>query len=413
MMPLTEKDRNVLRELAKEYMEIAVLPVQKEKKALWQDLNRLHMQRPMLNMDQIPWHEMDVDGSLKNQVEDPYWRNIETGLRRSIYQFRHMPVDMVVQPYITLYRPIYCDPFGMQVEKDTASIDSKSDVFSMHFTNLLENEEDIEKIKPPVVTLMADAEKEIIQEAEVLFQGIAPFHMAGITLHLGIWDSITQWMGVDNCYIELMDRPEFMHAIMEKCTTNLETVIQQMNRDGLFDCYTNICHCSYTYLDELPTPGCDVDHPKSQDVWAFGLAQLFSSVSPSITAEFEVPYMQRLFPYFGAIYYGCCDRLDDRLDIVSQMPNIRKISCSPWSDRENFAARLPKQYIMSNKPNPALVGTDTIDYDEIRRDLRRTIEAARQNGVCLELILKDISTVHYQPQRLWEWSRIALEEVSR
>ena len=95
------------------------------------------------------------------------------------------------------------------------------------------------------------------------------------------------------------------------------------------------------------------------------------------------------------------------------MPNIHKISCSPWSDRENFAARLPKKYIMSNKPNPALVGTDTIDYDEIRRDLRRTIDAARQNGVCLELILKDISTVHYQPQRLWEWSRIALEEVCR
>jgi len=24
------------------------------------------------------------------------------------------------------------------------------------------------------------------------------------------------------------------------------------------------------------------------------------------------------------------DRLDDRLEIVSQLPNVRKISCSPW-----------------------------------------------------------------------------------
>lgn len=29
----------------------------------------------------------------------------------------------------------------------------------------------------------------------------------------------------------------------------------------------------------------------------------------------------------------------------------------------------------------------------------------------IELIMKDISTVRYQPQRLWEWARIALEEA--
>ena len=232
-------------------------------------------------------------------------------------------------------------------------------------------------------------------------------------MHLGIWDSITQWMGVENCYIELMDRPAFMHAIMERATSGMESLIDNMNRQGLFDVYTNVCHCSYTYLDELPTPGCDPDRPQSQDVWAFGLAQLFSSVSPDITAEFEVPYMKRIFSKFGAIYYGCCEKLDDRLDIIAQMPNSHKVSCSPWSNREHFAAMLPKQYIMSNKPNPALVGASAMDEEEVRKDIRRTIDAAKRNQVNLELILKDISTVQYEPQRLWNWSRIALEEVCR
>jgi len=32
------------------------------------------------------------------------------------------------------------------------------------------------------------------------------------------------------------------------------------------------------------------------------------------------------------------------------------------------------------------------------------------DGAChVELIMKDISTVRYHPQRLWEWSRIAME----
>ena len=412
-MALNTLDKEILRELGKRYMEIAVLPVQKEKKALWQELNRLHMQRPMLNMDQIPWHEMDVDGSLINTVQDPYWRNIETYLRRTIYQFEHMPVDMVVQPYITLYRPIVYTGFGVDVEQETSTLDQQNSVVGHKFINVFENEEDVEKIQTPTARLDEAADKALRQEAEEIFQGIAPIHMVGMTMHLGIWDSITQWMGVENIYIELMDRPEFLHAIMEQLTSGMESLIQQMNKEGLFDAYTNICHCSYTYVDDLPTTGCDMDRPRSKDVWAFGLAQLFSSVSPKVTEEFEVPYMSRLFPYFGAIYYGCCDRLDDRLDIVTRMPNIRKISCSPWSDREQFALKLPKQYIMSNKPNPALVGGETIDYDEIRKDLRRTIDAARSNGIGLEMILKDISTVQYQPQRLWEWSRIALEEVSR
>ena len=412
-MSLTAQDKEVLRTLAKRYAEYASLPVQKERKELWLSLNRGQMQRPMLMIDQIPWNEMDVDGSLQCQVGDPYWRWVETWLRQTLYKWERMPADMVLDPYIPLARPIENSGFGVDIHNETKVYDETSAVRGMSFENQFESMEDVEKIKIPTVRLNKEAEAQIIAEATDLFDGIIPFKMVGHTLHLGLWDTITQWMGVENCYIELMDRPELMHAIMEKLTVGMIATIEQMNEQGLFDCYTHLCHCSHTYCDDLPHPGCDVDHPTSENVWAFGLAQLFSSVSPKITEEFEVPYMQRIFPYFGAIYYGCCDRLDDRLDIIAKMPKIRKVSCSPWSNRENFAQNLPKEYIMSNKPNPALVAKDTMDEEEIRADIRRTVQAARDNGLGLELILKDISTVRYEPQRLWTWSRIALEEVSR
>jgi hypothetical protein len=218
-------------------------------------------------------------------------------------------------------------------------------------------------------------------------------------------------MGVENCYIELMDRPELLHAIMSRLTDGMLEKIRQINELGLYDINSNLCHCSYTFSDDLPPKASDPDRPTTADGWCFGLAQLFTSVSPEITAEFEVPYMQKLFPHFGAVYYGCCDRLDDRLPIIDRMPKIRKISCSPWSDREAFAANLPKKYIMSNKPNPAILAESTLDEDAVRADLRRTIAAAREHNLCLELLLKDISTVKNDPQRLWRWSEIALEET--
>ena len=412
-MELSSNDVAVLRELAAQYFEIAALPRQKETRALWLALNHCRMQRPMVVLDQIPWHEMDVDGLLENRVQHPYWREVETELRRTLYRHKYMPVDMVVNPYITLPRPIEYTGYGLGVEEETAITDEKNTVISHKFTSQLRQMEDLEKLGTPKAILHRDAEAEIRQQAGHIFAGIGPFVMVGLRLHSGLWDFISQWITLEEIYIDLIDRPEFLHAVMEKLTTATVELIEQMNRDRLFDAYTNVCHCSYTFREDLPAPGADLDYPTSRDTWIFGLAQLFTSVSPAVTAEFEVPYMQRIFPYFGAVYYGCCDRLDDRLDIVTQLPNIRKISCSPWSNREAFAEKLPKGYVMSNKPNPSFLLGGSLDTGTIRADIRRTISAAKAYDAPLEMILKDISTLQYQPQRLWEWASIAMEEVQR
>ena len=38
---------------------------------------------------------------------------------------------------------------------------------------------------------------------------------------------------------------------------------------------------------------------------------------------------------------------------------------------------------------------------------------AKTKGCVVEVIMKDISTVRYEPRRLWEWARIAAEETER
>lgn len=405
-MEITSNDRETLRTLAQKYMGYAVSAENDEKRRLWKCLNALKPERPMLTMDQLPWDEMNTDGSLSCTVSNPYFRNIEWELRSQIYKWEHMKADMVLNPYILLPRPIGNSGYGVGAHVERIGL-------SQRFTNIFPEPEDIAKIKDPVITIDRNAELDIKQTAGSIFEGIAETRMQGMIVHCGIWDSIAQWMGVENCYIELMDRPEFIHALMERLTTAIINMLEQINRLGLYDVNTNICHCSHTFSDSFPTSDCDRDNPTTHDGWAFGMAQLFSSVSPEITAEFEIPYMQRIFEYFGAVYYGCCDRLDDRLELVEKLPNVRKVSCSPWSDREAFAEKLSKKYIMSAKPSPAFLATDSFDEDSVRADLRRTINAAKSNNVPLEMLLKDVSTVRNDPQRLWRWSEIALEEVQR
>ena len=68
---------------------------------------------------------------------------------------------------------------------------------------------------------------------------------------------------------------------------------------------------------------------------------------------------------------------------------------------------------MSNKPNPALLAVSDFDGDAVREDLERTVAAARRYGRGLEMLLKDVSTVQHHPERLWEWSKIAVEVCKR
>jgi len=43
--------------------------------------------------------------------------------------------------------------------------------------------------------------------------------------------------------------------------------------------------------------------------------------------------------------------------------------------------------------------------------LQASVDVCARHGCPLELILKDISTVRYEPQRLFDWARIAMEVV--
>ena len=163
---------------------------------------------------------------------------------------------------------------------------------------------------------------------------------------------------------------------------------------------------------ELPAAGFDADKPRTRDLWTCGMAQIFSSVSPAMHKEFWLDYAVPWFERFGLGYYGCCEPLHHKVELIRAVPNVRKISMSPFADIEAGAEAIGGDYVFSRKPNPALLAVDTWDVEAVEHELRGTLEACERHGCPLELILKDISTVRYEPQRLWEWSEIASQLVS-
>ena len=98
----------------------------------------------------------------------------------------------------------------------------------------------------------------------------------------------------------------------------------------------------------------------------FGLAQMFSTVSPGMFKEFEVDYASRICERFGLVYYGCCDPLDGKMAEVRMIPNVRKVSMSPWVNEERGAAEIGRDFVYSRKPSPRLLATDRFDPEQVR-----------------------------------------------
>ena len=411
-MSISIEDSNVLRALGEQYMDIAGLAVHKEKIKLWKALNRGQMERPLVCIDQLPWNELNQNDELTCKVTDPFWRRVELDLRKTIYKWNHLPVDMVVEPYITIPKVINNTNYGIEADVDKIEMNKGTTAASQHFTRILKNLEDIDKIKDMQITVDEDLSDYYYNEASQIFKDIAPVMQShGIQFHLGIWDQLSQYIGMEEIYYEFLDNPDFIHACMDRLTESTIHGIKQANELQIHNEISNTCHCSYVYTDELlQGPGKGLG-ALSKNSWGMGLAQLFTAASPQSLEEFELPYISKMAEHFGMIYYGCCERLDDRLDIVKKIPNVKKVSCSPWSKRKEFAEKIGTDLVMSNKPIPTFLASETVDWDEVRADLQLTADLAKSNNVNLEYILKDISTVRFQPDRLTKWAEIAMEVV--
>jgi hypothetical protein len=126
--------------------------------------------------------------------------------------------------------------------------------------------------------------------------------------------------------------------------------------------------------------------------------------------QFEFDIIPKYFERFGLGYYGCCEPLDGRIEMVIKIPNVRKISCSPWvKNHEHFAEVCDGKFVISYKPQPANLVLDNWDTDKIRKELQHLLDVAEKYHTPCEFLLKNLSTVSKKPERITEWSRIAHE----
>ncbi len=413
-MGLSTHDRDILRRLAAAWAEAAASPIHAETAHAWQALNDLQPCRVMVWINEIPWHEMDVDGELLLACDDPFCREQERILRQTLYQWRHLPADMIIAPRFDLPYVIHDTGFGLTEDVDIAIVDANSSIVSRHFHVQIQQPEDLDKIQTPVITVDREESFRRLNTLDDALGDIMPVTLRGAPgFWFAPWDELIRWWGVREAMTDLVDRPELVHAAMDRLVNAYLSRLDQyvaLNLLSRNDDNTRIGSGGYGYTAQLPGKGYDPAWLRPCDLWGCATAQIFSDVSPRMHLEFALQYERRWLDRWGLTYYGCCEPLHLKLGILQTVPNLRKISMSPWADLDSAVAQVGARYVLSCKPTPAIFCEDVWRPERARADLTAILD--RTQGCPAEIIMKDISTVRYQPQRLWEWAEIARQVVS-
>ena len=338
-------DAKILKELGKKIAEIAHLPVQNEKKELWRKNNDLEPVRPMVYIDQLPWHELGKSDELKNRCEDEFLRTVETGLLQMLYRWRHFPCDMVVENRLDIPHEIHNLDYGIHIMEDVRQTDESNDIVSHKYVDQIDTPEKLEMLKADKIWVDHKLDEEDFERGSEIFDGILPVRFSGVQIHAGVWDRIAQMKPAEAILWDIIDRPDFVKDIVRKFVELTEATLTQCEEQGLLDPEAQYVHCTGAYTDDLPKQ--QGEKAMAKNVWAFGMAQIFSTVSPDMHNEFEIELVKPLYEKLGLLYYGCCEPLENKIDIVRKLSNVRKISVSPWADANKSAEHMGADYVMS------------------------------------------------------------------
>lgn len=397
------KDVALIRELAKQYMAIANSEKHVKMRQRFRDSNDLKIVRPPLIIDEIPWQQMNVDGALDCVCEDPELRRMEYTLREGLFREKYLKCDNYLEPAWVVYKAYSHSGNGLVMQEQTR--DGKHTGIKSHeYVDVLADERALEAFHLPEIRAYPEADARNVARAQEILGDTMPVTLRGHGIYHAPWDKIARLRGVEPILIDIYERPEYLHRIIGLYTDAMKAEMDQMEALGLYDPRWLSLHCTPNSVT-VPAPSTDGTYG-CRDIWFRTMAQMFSSISPAAHDEFDIQYAIPLASRCAFTYYGCCEPLHDRIDIVKKFPNLRKIGVSPWANVEASAEQIGGDYVMSRKPNPAHVAIET-DPEVVRREITETARICLKYGCPCDITLKDISTVSDRPQNLFVWAETA------
>jgi len=400
-------DLAILRDLAKQYAEIGSREVQASRRNLWRDHNSLKRVGVPIYVRAYAAGEIP---ELKCRCSDPFYRGHESFLRREIFR-DNFGDDTIVEPWIT-QKAVYDIEYQKRWGPEIKLIPSPEARGSWLYDPPIKRLEDLDNLVAP---------RHVVNEAETARRTQRLHDAVGDILQVNVSRAPFLWVwqmdlstdlaylrGLEQVMWDMMDNPGWLHRLLAFMRDAVLAAHEKAEANG--DLHTcDHYNQAMPYARELPDPRADGESVPRSKLWCFMAAQEFTGVSAAMHEEFMLRYQMEIMKPFGLAAYGCCEELQDKIGMLRNIPNLRRIALAPRADVKKAAEQIGSDYVCSYRPNPADMVSAGFDPNRMRCIVGRAMEVFKANDCIVDITLKDVETVEHEPGRIREWVKIVRE----
>ncbi|TFH05188.1 MAG: hypothetical protein E4H09_02395, partial [Spirochaetales bacterium] len=356
-MTVTTHERDILRDLARQYVEVCNADRNSLAAGLWRRHNSLLITRPLVIVSSF-WDTVNEVRRIFEPARTEIFQDVEDWLKRMIWQGSCVDDDTVFNPWYTVDAPRQLPKVGVwgierEVIRDSASR-------GWRCMPVVRSIEDLERLEAtPHRVLEKDCER--TRQLREILGDILPVHENRSTIY-PVWggtdlsEMAGALFGIEELLYLLYDDPAMVHHLMGFMR---DAVISNLSQgEGAGD-WSTAEHNNYfmpPFVHGLPDPAPNSHGARLKDLWFFTHAQEFEVVGREQHEEFLLQYQMPIMKLFGLVNYGCCETLDGKIDMLRQIPNLRRICIGPNADVRRSAEQVGRDYVLSWRPSPVMVG---------------------------------------------------------
>lgn len=411
MATMTESDRQRLRSLARHQLELANSDTNLERVELWKRHNACKGERPPIHIEVGTFARQVIAPQM--QCQDPFARSLEWQMLQDCINLEVFDDDMVVPPFLRLPYDTHFRLFGHTIRQDIMYDENGLELGHKFHHIISDLEDDFDKILSPtefgVDQASTFAKKEQIED---VFGDILPVQLVSSCLCAVPTQQVVQLMGLENLIFSICDYPDLFHAMMDRITDSYISYFRHLEEEGVL-----LRNHGFEWLGQGSLcffPEEDKEGPaRTNELWGYMDSQETVGMSPDMFHEFIFPSYQKIAQYFGRLSYGCCEPVHTFWEDIKTLPNLKKVSISPWCDEEFMADQLRGiDIIYHRKPSPNYLGLDRhLDEDAFRAHIEKTLHTAA--GCHLEIAQRDVYTVHNDIDKVKRYVQIIRQSIDR
>ena len=408
MENVSQKDREILRELAQRKLALAGSLRNEEILKMWQAQANGVKAMPTVRLLFSNFTREVIDPRMRCQGS--FARKIEASLLSSMVGRELFDDDTPISDRLEVNLFAKATPFGTRPD-----ITPAKDSNGYHINPITDDiEADFDKFCGGSFYSDLEGTKKYCADVDEIIGDILPTKITMSSLTGAMTNPLVRLIGMENYYYSMYDCPETLHKIMDMASKVYLDFYDHLERNGLLlptNGFSGVAQESFAFTSELPAEG---KITSTSQMWGFLEAQETTAVAPEMYGEFVYPYMDRLVKRFGLLSYGCCERVDNLWeDYLSKWDNLRKLSVSPFNNEELVGEYLRgTKVVYYSKPRAEQVTCKgPLDEELIKNYFKGVAKCA--SGCLFEVAQREVGTIFGDYSRGKRYVELAKQTIEK